>query len=101
MSQSKDSGNTEQKCSFCGRGPEHVQLMISGPGVMICDHCIRASSQIVRQNSAKKRSRSIERFPNPQQVKEYLDEYIIGQDEAKRKIAVAVYNHYKRISVPR
>jgi len=95
---SKNTDNNRQKCSFCGRGPEQVQLMISGPGVMICDYCIRASSQIIRQNISKQSAKSIEQFPTPQQIKEYLDEYIISQDLAKRKIAVAVYNHYKRIS---
>jgi ATP-dependent Clp protease ATP-binding subunit ClpX len=73
--------------------------MISGPsGVMICDHCIRASNHIIRQNSSKKAAAPVEDFPTPQEMMRRLDQYVIGQEEAKRKISVAVYNHYKRIN---
>ena len=65
---------------------------------MICDHCIRASNHIIRQNSTKRQAKPLESFPTPAEIKGRLDEYVIGQDEAKRKIAVAVYNHYKRIN---
>ena len=99
MSEIKDQGKGQQRCSFCGRTADQTQVMISGPsGVMICDHCIRASNHIIRQNSAKKQSRPVESFPTPEEIKSRLDEYVIDQDEAKRKIAVAVYNHYKRIN---
>ncbi len=93
----KTDERKQQKCSFCGRTAEQAHIMISGPGVMICDHCIRASNQIIRQNSAKKRAKPIEDFPTPEETYNRLSEYVIGQDEAKRKIAVSVYNHYKRI----
>ncbi len=95
---SREGGRDRQRCSFCGRTAEQAQVMISGPNVMICDHCIRASNQIIRQNSARRRARPVERFPTPEELKQRLDEYVIGQDEAKRKISVAVYNHYKRIN---
>ncbi|MBD3167286.1 ATP-dependent Clp protease ATP-binding subunit ClpX [bacterium] len=88
----------EQRCSFCGRTSEQVNIMISGPGVMICDHCIRASNQIIRQNNARRRARPIEDMPTPEEIYDRLSEYVIGQDDAKQKISVAVYNHYKRIS---
>jgi len=73
--------------------------MISGPhGVMICDHCIKASNQIIQQSSTKGEARKLDSFPTPKEIKDRLDEYVIGQDDAKRKIAVSVYNHYKRIN---
>ncbi|MBS1262037.1 MAG: ATP-dependent Clp protease ATP-binding subunit ClpX [Calditrichaeota bacterium] len=88
-----------QRCSFCGRGADQTQVMISGPkGVMICDHCIRASNQIIRQNQSAKHVKPLESFPVPEEIKSRLDEYVIGQEEAKRKISVAVYNHYKRVN---
>jgi len=99
MSDNKDTGKGRQTCSFCNRTADQTQVMISGPsGVMICDHCIRASNHIIRQNSAKTQVRPLDSFPTPEQIKARLDEYVIEQDEAKRKIAVAVYNHYKRIN---
>ena len=97
-SKSGDGEGKTQKCSFCGRTSDQVQIMISGPNVMICDHCIKAADQIIRQNRTKQRSKPLEHFPTPQGIKKKLDEYVIGQDLAKRKISVAVYNHYKRIS---
>ncbi|HEX03688.1 MAG TPA: ATP-dependent Clp protease ATP-binding subunit ClpX [Bacteroidetes bacterium] len=93
------SDNIVQRCSFCGRGSDQTQVMISGPkGVMICDHCIRASNQIIQQNQSVKQVKPLDSFPIPEEIKRRLDEYVIGQDEAKRKIAVAVYNHYKRVN---
>ncbi len=94
----KEGDKSRQRCSFCGRTADQAQIMISGPGVMICDHCIRASSQIIRQNNARRKSQPLDRFPTPVEIKERLDEYVIGQEDAKRKIAVAVYNHYKRVN---
>jgi ATP-dependent Clp protease ATP-binding subunit ClpX len=89
----------KQRCSFCGRNADQTAVMISGPGgVMICDHCIKASNQIIKQNVAKSDSKPLENFPTPAEIKHHLDTYVIGQDVAKRKISVAVYNHYKRIN---
>ncbi|MCX6137362.1 MAG: ATP-dependent Clp protease ATP-binding subunit ClpX [Ignavibacteriales bacterium] len=98
MSQ-KQRGDTTIKCSFCGRGTEEVGSIIAGPGVYICDHCVSTSVDIIRSNmaaAAKKKTRSRETL-TPIQLKEALDEYVIGQDHAKKTLAVAVYNHYKRI----
>ncbi len=85
-------------CSFCGRSPEEVQSIIAGPDVYICDICVSSSVDIIRNNlaafNARKGSKSI---LSPTQIKKALDEYVIGQDKAKRSLAVAVYNHYKRI----
>ncbi len=88
----------QQRCSFCGRTNDQVQIMISGPNVMICDHCIKAADQIIRQNRNKQTSKPLEHFPTPAEINKRLNDYVIGQDLAKRKISVAVYNHYKRIS---
>lgn len=99
MGENKQTGKGNQTCSFCGRTADQTQVMISGPsGVMICDHCIRASNHIIKQNSSKRPAAPVEEFPTPQEMMRRLDQYVIGQDEAKRKISVAVYNHYKRIN---
>lgn len=99
---SKDSPQDRQRCSFCGRNSDQSNVMISGPsGVMICDHCIRASNHIIRQSAGDHQDKPLETFPTPQEIKDRLDEYVIEQDDAKRQIAVAVYNHYKRINSKR
>jgi ATP-dependent Clp protease ATP-binding subunit ClpX len=98
MSQ-KRSGETNIRCSFCGRGTEEAASIIAGPGVYICDHCVSTSVDIIRDNmaaAAKKKSRAKEGL-TPVQIKEALDEYVVGQEHAKKTLAVAVHNHYKRI----
>ncbi|MDU1889084.1 MAG: ATP-dependent Clp protease ATP-binding subunit ClpX [Dysgonomonas sp.] len=88
-------------CSFCGRSEKDVNMLISGLSADICDSCVEQAYQIVQESfEAKKNSAhgiDKSKLPDPQQIKEYLDSYIIGQDNAKRYLAVAVYNHYKRI----
>jgi ATP-dependent Clp protease ATP-binding subunit ClpX len=84
-------------CSFCGRTSHEVQIMIQGPNVNICNECVDASAQIVRRNMGKGKRPALENFGTPREIKHRLDEYVIGQDEAKRALAVAVYNHYKRV----
>ncbi len=86
------------RCSFCGRTSDQVQIMITGPEVNICDECVEASGRIIRRNLSQRKSFNLAQFPNPRQIKAKLDEYVIGQDEAKRALSVAVYNHYKRIT---
>lgn len=94
MNKPKQENKTPPLCSFCGRGEDHVEKLISGPDAFICDKCIRLCTTIL-----EKKAPSTTSFINlkPKEIKERLDEYIIGQDAAKKTIAVAVYNHYKRI----
>ena len=88
------------RCSFCGREkPKQVKELIAGPGVYICVDCVELCNQIIRGKAEKeaKASAAEGRVPTPREICEYLDEYVIGQDRAKRVLAVAVYNHYKRV----
>jgi ATP-dependent Clp protease ATP-binding subunit ClpX len=85
-------------CSFCGRSPEEVQSIIAGPDVYICDICVSSSVDIIRNNLAAFNARKGPKAGlTPIQIKRALDEYVIGQEQAKKSLAVAVYNHYKRI----
>ncbi|MBL7190836.1 ATP-dependent Clp protease ATP-binding subunit ClpX [bacterium] len=88
----------EQVCAFCGRTSREVEVMISGPKVNICDRCVQASRVIIKRNLQQRKQALIKDFPIPEQIKAQLDQYVIGQELAKRKIAVAVYNHYKRVN---
>lgn len=94
----RPKGNDKIRCSFCGRTPEEVQSIIAGPDVYICDICVSSSVDIIRNNLAAFAQR---RGPKPglvpSQIKKSLDDYVIGQEQAKKSLAVAVYNHYKRI----
>lgn len=90
--------NEKIHCSFCGRSPEEVQSIIAGPDVYICDICVSSSVDIIRNNIAAFTARKGAKAGlTPIQIKKALDEYVIGQDQAKKALAVAVYNHYKRI----
>ena len=84
-------------CSFCGRTSHEVQIMIQGPNVNICNECVEASQQIVRRNLGRGKRPALENFGTPREIKSRLDEYVIGQEDAKRALSVAVYNHYKRV----
>ncbi len=85
------------KCSFCGRGQDEVAKLVSGPSVYICNECIRLCNDILEEEMAGTMLYDMEQFPKPREIKENLDSYVIGQEEAKITLAVAVYNHYKRI----
>ena len=87
------------RCSFCGRSEEQVERMIQGPGVRICDACIRLCMNILddEEQVASGGHEAPEELPTPREIKEYLDQYVVGQDAAKVALAVNVYNHYKRI----
>jgi ATP-dependent Clp protease ATP-binding subunit ClpX len=85
------------RCSFCGRTADEVASIIAGPDVYICDICIQNSVEILRANSSLFRAPELQRNLTPQMIRSILDEYVIGQDYAKKVLAVAVYNHYKRI----
>ena len=90
------------RCNFCNRSQTQAKKLIAGPGgVFICDNCIEVAHSIILGDKAKEEEKKPNGdFPTPSQIKAALDEYIIGQDKAKKKISVAVYNHYKRISLP-
>lgn len=97
----------KKKCSFCGRSEDDVNMLISGLSGYICDDCIKQAYNILETAGAvddpkkgKGGARKLAEVPKPMDIKAYLDEYIIGQDEAKRSLAVAVYNHYKRLQQP-
>jgi len=85
------------KCSFCGKTQEQVKKLIAGPGVYICDECVELCMEIVEEEAQQGNDVELKEVPKPQDIKEFLDQWVIGQDEAKRILAVAVYNHYKRI----
>jgi len=94
----KTRGGEKIHCSFCGRSPEEVQSIIAGPDVYICDICVSSSVDIIRNNlAAFSARRGSKAGLTPLQIKKALDEYVIGQELAKKSLAVAVYNHYKRI----
>lgn len=86
------------KCSFCGKTQEQVKRLIAGPGVYICDECIDLCSEIIADEFQDTVDFDPKSVPKPNEIKEYLDSYVIGQDRAKKSLAVAVYNHYKRIN---
>ena len=98
------SKNNSVKCSFCGKTQNAVEKLIAGPGVFICDECIKACNNILEDEMYEKDGENEyilseqDKLPTPSEIKDILDEYVIGQDEAKKTLAVAVYNHYKRIN---
>ncbi len=86
------------KCSFCGKSQEQVKRLIAGPGVYICDECINLCSEIITDDCVEEQKVGVSKVPKPMEIKEYLDQYVIGQDQAKKFVSVAIYNHYKRIN---
>ena len=92
-------------CSFCGRSDREVGLLISGINGYICENCANQAYEIAKsamqeKNSTHQGTPDLKKVPKPREIKEYLDQYVIGQDEAKRFLAVSVYNHYKRLQQP-
>jgi ATP-dependent Clp protease ATP-binding subunit ClpX len=87
------------KCSFCGKSQKQVKKLIAGPGVYICDECIDLCNEIIEEELAEAGDVKLDELPKPAEIHEFLDQYVIGQDDAKRTLSVAVYNHYKRIQV--
>ncbi|HXV70223.1 MAG TPA: ATP-dependent Clp protease ATP-binding subunit ClpX, partial [Acidimicrobiia bacterium] len=85
------------KCSFCGKSQKQVKKLIAGPTVYICDECIELCNEIIEEEFSSSEEINFTELPKPAEIKEYLDDYVVGQEEAKRKLSVAVYNHYKRI----
>ncbi|MFL6252991.1 MAG: ATP-dependent Clp protease ATP-binding subunit ClpX [Actinomycetes bacterium] len=87
------------KCSFCGKSQKQVKKLIAGPGVYICDECIDLCNEIIEEELSETSELKFDELPKPREIYSFLNDYVIGQDDAKRVLSVAVYNHYKRIQV--
>ena len=85
------------KCSFCGKSQKQVKKLIAGPGVYICDECIDLCNEIIEEELSESSDLKFDELPKPKEIHDFLEQYVIGQDKAKRTLSVAVYNHYKRI----
>ena len=85
------------KCSFCGKSQKQVKKLIAGPGVYICDECIDLCNEIIEEELAEAGEVKLDELPKPTEIHEFLDQYVIGQDDTKKTLSVAVYNHYKRV----
>lgn len=94
-----DEKNEQLKCSFCGKSQRQVRKLIAGPGVYICDECIDLCNEIIDEELGEEIELKLEELPKPKEIYNILNEYVVGQDEAKKTLSVAVYNHYKRIQV--
>ncbi len=91
------SSKAEIRCSFCGKRADQVEKIVTGPGVHICNECIKLCNEVLVEDIKQKPVHLHKDLPKPSEIKEQLDDYVIGQDQAKRSLSVAVYNHYKRI----
>src|SRR5579885_3646227 len=85
------------KCSFCGKSQKQVKKLIAGPGVYICDECIDLCNEIIEEELAETSEFSFDELPKPNEIYDFLNSYVVGQDQTKKTLAVAVYNHYKRV----
>ncbi len=85
------------KCSFCGKSQKQVKKLIAGPGVYICDECIDLCNEIIEEELQETADLQLGDLPKPREMFEFLDQYVVGQQTAKKSLAVAVYNHYKRV----
>ncbi len=100
MSNDRDGKGDDGKllyCSFCGKSQHEVRKLIAGPSVFVCDECVELCNDIIREEMQEKSSTGGDKLPKPQEINEILNEYVIGQDRAKKVLSVAVYNHYKRL----
>ncbi|GIO12525.1 ATP-dependent Clp protease ATP-binding subunit ClpX [Cohnella xylanilytica] len=86
------------KCSFCGKSQDQVRKLVAGPGVYICDECIELCTEIVEEELGHEEDLDLKDIPKPKEIRNILDQYVIGQEQAKKSLSVAVYNHYKRIN---
>jgi ATP-dependent Clp protease ATP-binding subunit ClpX len=92
-------GDALLKCSFCGKSQKQVKKLIAGPGVYICDECIDLCNEIIEEELTEPSELQLDELPKPKSIYDFLNDYVVGQDVAKKTLAVAVYNHYKRIQV--
>src|SRR5437870_13486851 len=90
-------GNGTLRCSFCGKSQNDVRKLIAGPTVYICDECIELCNASIAEEWEEDKSRELRSLPKPAEIKTVLDQYVVGQERAKKVLAVAVHNHYKRI----
>ncbi|HHH46692.1 MAG TPA: AAA family ATPase, partial [Thiotrichales bacterium] len=100
MSNDRNGKGDEGKllyCSFCGKSQHEVRKLIAGPSVFICDECVELCNDIIREEMQEKSAAGGSKLPKPKEINAVLDEYVIGQDRAKKVLSVAVYNHYKRL----
>ena len=98
----KHTGNDSEKllyCSFCGKSQHEVKKLIAGPSVYVCDECVELCNDIIREEMEEESTTAIRKLPTPQEINAILNDYVIGQDRAKKVLSVAVYNHYKRLEV--
>ena len=93
----KGEHHVNLSCSFCGKSQREVRKLIAGPTVYICDECIKLCNDIIAEENEKDDGKPVVSLPTPLEIKNFLDDYVIGQDFAKKVLSVAVYNHYKRI----
>jgi ATP-dependent Clp protease ATP-binding subunit ClpX len=93
----KRNGQIVLKCSFCGKTQDQVRKLIAGPTVYICDECIELCNDIIEEEWEDEKTQGVKRLPKPREIKQALDEYVVGQEKAKKILAVAVHNHYKRV----
>src|SRR5882762_3536257 len=85
------------KCSFCGKSQKQVKKLIAGPGVYICDECIDLCNEIIEEELSESSELKFDELPKPREIFDFLEQYVIGQEAAKKALSVAVYNHYKRV----
>jgi ATP-dependent Clp protease ATP-binding subunit ClpX len=97
LSDEQDTRNDVLKCSFCGKSQKQVKKLIAGPGIYICDECVELCNDIIDEETKKEQNADFNDLPKPDEIYSILNEYVIGQEKAKKVLSVAVYNHYKRI----